>query len=287
MQQFDSLPADVGILVVGHGTRKAAGADQLRQLVQHMRDLRPHWSCYESFLELAEPTIEQAVATAASQGITRILVVPVLLFSAAHAKSDIPDAVAESAAAHGVSLLGQTPSLGTEPTVLRLSNTRFDEVARHAKSTGCPEGHCSQVVCHASCRLRNLELGSIGLAMVGRGTSEPAALEHMRELTRLGASQRTLNWVETGFFAGGVPDVDRLLDAAASACGEHGPCQTIVVQPHLLFEGELMDQLRRKVQDRIARHPDRNWVLARALGADRGLANVFVSLACDALAGSL
>jgi sirohydrochlorin cobaltochelatase len=287
VQQFDSLPADVGILVVGHGTRKAAGADQLRQLVQHMRDLRPHWSCYESFLELAEPTIEQAVATAASQGITRMLVVPVLLFSAAHAKSDIPDAVAESASAHGVSLLGQTPSLGTEPTVLQLSNTRFNEVARDAKSTGCPEGHCSQVVCPSSCRLRSLELGSIGLAMVGRGTSELAALEHMRELTRLGASERRLNWVETGFFAGGVPDVDRLLDAAASACGEHGPCQTIVVQPHLLFEGELMDQLRRKVQDRIARHPDRNWVLARALGADRGLANVFVSLACDALAGSL
>lgn len=283
MPQFDSLPADVGILVVGHGTRKAAGADQLKQLVQHMRDLRPRWSCYESFLELAEPTIDQAVATAASQGIARMLVVPVLLFSAAHAKSDIPDAVADSAAKHGVSLLGQTPSLGTEPTVLQLSNTRFDEIARQAKTTGCPEGHCSQVTCPMSCRLRDLDLGSIGLAMVGRGTSDPAALEHMREVTRLVASQRTLNWMETGFFAGGEPDVDRLLDAAAQAHGEHGPCQTIVVQPHLLFEGELMDQLRRKVQDRIARHPDRNWVLARALGADRGLATVFVSLACEAM----
>ena len=50
----------------------------------------------------------------------------------------------------------------------------------------------------------------------------------------------------------------------------------MVIQPHLLFEGELMDQLRARVQRCRQESPDREWVLARCLGADEGLAGVFI-----------
>jgi protoheme IX farnesyltransferase len=50
----------------------------------------------------------------------------------------------------------------------------------------------------------------------------------------------------------------------------------VVIQPHLLFEGELMDQLRARVQRWRQESPDREWVLARCLGADEGLAGVFI-----------
>lgn len=263
------------ILVVGHGTRKPSGAAQLRQLVETMRRMASDEALFESFLELAEPTIEDAMKRIQEEGFRRVKVVPVLLFEAGHARSDIPDAVAEAASRFGIEVVGQSPPLGTAPYVLKLSDERFHEIAVHGRERGCPEQHCARAgSCQSECWLRGVSLGTIGLAMVGRGTSDTTALEHMRELTRLVAVQRSIIWHATGFFAGGSPTVDELLDQAAATA-----CDTILVQPHLLFEGELMDQLRSKLQDRSERHAPQRWLLARTLGADPGLARVFLELA--------
>jgi sirohydrochlorin cobaltochelatase len=274
------IPNETALLVVGHGTRKAMGAEQLRGLVQTMRGLEPHTCILDSFLELAEPTIEQALERGAGLGIRNILVVPVLLFSAGHAKSDIPSAVDKEATRLGLKVLGQTPPLGTAEAVLQLSDARFQEMSLEARDAGCPPGHCGQVQCMAGvCGLRGRSLGRIGLAMVGRGTSDPEALAHMRQLTQLCAARRPLSWCQTGFFAGGTPNVEDLLEEAA-----HAACDSIIIQPHLLFEGELMDQLRSKLLERRERFPDRNWLMTRSLGADPGLARLLLAMAQEALA---
>lgn len=274
-----ATPIECAVLVVGHGTRKRSGAEQLIQLVEQMRLLEPDWRFYESFLELANPTIDEAIEKAFRDGVQALIVVPVLLFTAAHAKSDIPDAVSGSADKYGIRLLGQTSSLGTAARVIELSNDRFSEVTRLGQLLGCPVGHCSRVECKSGCSIRGKDPGRIGLAMVGRGTSDSDALNHMRELTARCAPARSLQWFHTGFFAGGSPHVDELLEQAGCAVGPDGPCDTIVIQPHLLFEGELMDQLRAKLVAFERRYPDKRWVLARSLGADPGLAKVFVEMA--------
>jgi sirohydrochlorin cobaltochelatase len=286
------LPSDLAVLVVGHGTRKPSGQQQLKELVEQMRRIEPSWRMEASFLELAEPTIEQAIEGLAAQGFRRIVVVPILLFTAAHAKSDIPDAVSEVAAKCGITVVGQTPSLGTAQEVIALSNRRYIEITSQAQERGCPEGHCGYgypQACAEVCPVRGKSPCRVALAMVGRGTSDPEALAHMRRFTDLVAEQRSLAWVSTGFFAGGVPSVDELLAQAAalrpsdptdpissSEFSTNLTCDTVVIQPHLLFEGELMDQLRARVQRWRQESPDREWVLARCLGADEGLAGVFI-----------
>ena len=289
------LPSDLAVLVVGHGTRKPSGQQQLKELVEQMRRIEPSWRMEASFLELAEPTIEQAIEGLAAQGFRRIVVVPILLFTAAHAKSDIPDAVSEVAAKCGITVVGQTPSLGTAQEVIALSNRRYIEITSQAQERGCPEGHCGYgypQACAEVCPVRGKSPCRVALAMVGRGTSDPEALAHMRRFTDLVAEQRSLAWVSTGFFAGGVPSVDELLAQAAalrpsdptdptssissSEFSTNPTCDTVVIQPHLLFEGELMDQLRARVQRWRQESPDREWVLARCLGADEGLAGVFI-----------
>jgi sirohydrochlorin cobaltochelatase len=281
------------VLVVGHGTRKPAGADQLRTLVAHMQAIEPQWHIYPSFLELAEPTIEQAMKSIASDGLKQVLLVPILLFSAAHAKSDIPDAAQASADSLNIEILGQTPSLGTAASILELSNQRFVEMIEQATRVGCVPGHCGTGVQPTNyhpnttcepCPLIGVRPERIALAMVGRGTSDPTALEHMLELTRLVSLQRSVHWVNTGFFAGGHTTVDDLLESAASATAQDQDCDTILVQPHLLFEGELMDQLRRKVRSMRTKYPEKNWILARTLGADRKLAEVFLQFVRDSWA---
>jgi sirohydrochlorin ferrochelatase len=115
--------------------------------------------------------------------------------------------------------------------------------------------------------------------MVGRGTSDVSALDKMRLFTQLRQQQSPVNWSETGFFAGGKPDVDELLDLASQS-----GCDTIIVQPHLLFEGELMDQLRQKVRARRAQSNRQSWWITRSLGADPALAQVFLQLLDEATA---
>ena len=305
-QKLEAILFDrnIGILVVGHGTRNKLGSAQLLRLVEHIRELIPQASVFGCFLELAEPDIATGVQRLQEMGCTSLVVVPVLLFTAAHAKSDIPDAVQEHATRFGVHVLSQTPSLGTHPRVLELSKTRFEEVVRLPNNSVCPEGGCAdgsspRTRCRVyqerpeRCTLLNwLEgrhsasaypFGKIALAMVGRGTSDLSALEHMRELTRLrvqlaknGTEPDGVQWSETGFFAGGSPAVDELLDGASQS-----GCDSVIVQPHLLFEGELMDQLREKVRTRRENGSGPSWWVTRSLGADPKLAEVFVGLLMD------
>lgn len=287
---------NAGVLVVGHGTRKPEGQRQLLQLTEQIASLLPGASIEPSFLELAEPEIATGLSRLQKRGCEAIVVIPVLLFTAAHAKSDIPDAVAEAATKYGLSVLGQTSSLEVHPSVLSLSRIRFNEVVEMPEGKNCPEGGCAAGEPPAA-RCDSMDNRSVGcpladwmkenrgsthriaLAMVGRGTSDREALDKMRLLTRLRTESTPVAWSETGFFAGGMPDVDEMLDQAA----ESG-CEIVVVQPHLLFEGELMDQLRAKVRDRRRSNPAQSWWITRSLGADPALAQVFLQLLSEATA---
>lgn len=282
LQDWTQFTAEGGaLLVVGHGTRNPSGAIQLHDLVSQMRTNAPSAVIAGCFLELAEPTIEEAIEQLRTRSVQKILVVPVLLFTAAHAKEDIPDAVAAAALKAGIEVIGQTTSLGTHPSVLELSFRRYCEVTELEQQHACPEGACARVKCFSGrCEGRGVTMGRIGLAMVGRGTSEQAALDHMRRLTQLRVSNANTQVAmhQTGFFAGGIPNVDTLLDQAAE-----WECDTVLVQAHLLFEGDLIEQLRSKILDRRTKHPSKQWFVTRTLGADPKLAQVFLSLAREAL----
>jgi len=268
------------VLVVGHGTRNSSGALQLRDLVFQMQIKEPLAKISGCFLELANPSIEQAIEELHSIGMRKILVVPVLLFTAAHALEDIPDAVSQAASRFGIEVIGQTGSLGTHPSVVSLSQTRYFEIRDLEQGYHCPEKACARVECSSGrCEGQNVCMGRIGLAMVGRGTSDPSALEHMRSLTDLKVVQLNPVRFQTGFFAGGKPNVDGLLEEASA-----WDCDTVLVQPHLLFEGELIEQLRSKVLECQRRFSSKHWFVARTLGADPKLADVFLELAIEQLA---
>ena len=267
------------ILVVGHGTRNPSGASQLLDLVGQMQVKMPAAKVFGCFLELAEPTIDQAMERLHSQGIKKTLVVPVLLFTAAHALQDIPDAVSAAAGRFGIEVIGQSGSLGTHDSVVALSQVRSAEVIALETGQPCPESACARVRCESGqCEGRFAEMGRIGLAMVGRGTSDLQAIAHMRRLTELKVPQLSVVCFQTGFFAGGKPDVDGLLAEAAT-----WQCDTVLVQPHLLFEGELIETLRRKVLACRSRFPSKQWYVSRTLGADPKLADIFLELAQEQL----
>lgn len=272
----------VGYLLVGHGTRKAAGQDQFRVVYSQFEALMQPAPTALAFLELAEPDIPTAIAKLAAMGVKRLITVPVLLFSAGHAERDIPEAVEAAAADLNLHIDRQSPAFECSDPVLALSARRFREAVCYAGSVsttsttttsapassdplespacgGCCLGHvCSQTA----------------LLMIGRGSNSAKATEDMRRFTRLRVEQTAVAWHQTGFIHAQKPNVTEALDELAAT-----DFPIAVVQPHLLFEGELIENLRTEVARRQLLQPERRWVITSTLGTDISLARTLAEIA--------
>lgn len=254
----------LGVLIVGHGTRDAVGQTQMRNLACQSAGCLAPLKTELGFLELAEPSIAAGVQSLAGMGVQRIITVPVLLFRAGHADRDIPEAVAAAAAPLGIEIIGQTPPLEHQQTVLELSAERFRQ-ALH----GLPE----------------LELASkrVSLAMISRGSSSDSAAAAMERFAELRCALTPVNSCRVGYVAVRQPNVQQTLDWLQSTDSE-----VLVVQPHLLFEGEVYHSLCAAVEERRQRD-GRRWLVCQPLGAaaddfeDERLARVLKTVVSQSL----
>ena len=171
------------------------------------------------FLELAEPNIDNAMQRLAERGVKQAVVMPLMLFEAGHAKRDIPLAAKQAAQRYGLHIRFAT-ALTNHPRLLELSAQRF----REAISTD------------------DIDPQEVLWIFVGRGSRDPEAsakfhefLENRRQLTPVGESQGA-------FLAMASPRFETI----AADAGKR-PLKWVVVQPHLLFAGELLERLQRMV----------------------------------------
>lgn len=82
-----------GLLVFAHGARDPAWARPFEILAQRLRGLRPDMPLALAFLELMQPTLEEAAEQLAAQGCTRVHIVPLFLGASGHVRRDIPPLV--------------------------------------------------------------------------------------------------------------------------------------------------------------------------------------------------
>jgi sirohydrochlorin cobaltochelatase len=259
------LPVNsVGILLVGHGTRNLAGQREFLELFELFAAcVAPH-PAKAAFLELAQPDIRQSIEELHRAGAKQVLVVPAILFTAGHAESDIPSAVRDSLAALGMECIGQTAALECSPELLELSAIRFREsVCDQDCATGCSGKYCRDS----------------SWLLIGRGSSSQSATEKAREFGRLRRQLTPTAFAQTAFIHGQLPTVDKALDEFA-----FNRSARVVVQPHLLFSGLLMQQLKGQVEERQQRFPLQQWILTSTLGADGRLAQLLADRALHLLA---
>lgn len=253
----------IGVLLVGHGTRNKAGQAEFIQLFKQVRELLQPIVCELAFLELAEPSIEQGIGNLAKQGIREVITVPAILFSAGHAQSDIPDAVQQAAQAAGIVPIGQTDALECSPEVLELAATRFRQaVCGQECLNGCSNKFCSNA----------------SWLMIGRGSSSPSATEMTREFCCLRWRDTPARFAQVAFIHGQRPTVEEAMDEISNQ-----DCSIVVIQPHLLFSGLLMDQLTAQVAERQLANTHQKWVITGSLGADSLLAELMAKRAIQAI----
>lgn len=239
MPQFNEAP---GLLIVGHGTRDPAGIGEFQETVERVAQRLPPVIVEGGFLELAEPTIAAAYDLLVERGAGQIAASPLVLFAAGHTKQDIPAALAAAASKHGGPKPLQLPHLGCHRAIIQLSVQRYDE---------------------AVAQMPNIADSQTLLLMVGRGSTDAQANSEMARFARLRWEAHRVGWHEICFAALTEPSLERGLAICARL-----PFRRVVIQPHLLFQGELLRGIRHTVQTQSRRWPDIEWVVTGHLGPD-------------------
>lgn len=258
----ESLPPGVGVLVVGHGTADPVGAGETRQVAASVAALLAGVPVELGFLEVIGPSIDEAIARLVARGCREVAVAPLLLFAAGHAKRDVPEAVAAAAAAAGLPVV-QSAAFGLHSDVVELSATRRRQ---------------------ATSRLAAVAAAETLLLMVGRGSSDPAAVSQLRDFTEATLAVDPASRpgrVELGFVAAARPRLDEAIRAAADPAG--GLPRRIVVQPHLLFSGHVEEQVAEAVTEGRRLRPEVEWVQVARLGADPLVARALTARIIEAI----
>ncbi|NDC64858.1 MAG: sirohydrochlorin chelatase, partial [Planctomycetia bacterium] len=180
--------------MVGHGTADPVGAGESRDVADLVAAMLPGVPVELGFLEVIGPSIGEALLRLAARECRRIVAAPLLLFTAGHAREDVPAAVREGAAIAGVSVR-QAAALGCHEKLVALSRLR-----RRRAIAAPPERPAEETV----------------LVMVGRGSSDPSAAPQLREFTEAtlaSAGEPRPGRVELGFVAAARPS---LAEAIAS-----------------------------------------------------------------------
>jgi sirohydrochlorin cobaltochelatase len=252
------IPADA-ILLVGHGTRNELGQQQFLKLAEHLRAAVAPLPVEVAYIELQTPSIQDALISLHAQRLKKIILSPALLFAAGHAKQDVPAAV-ELAQQHCPGLVVTLAEpLGCHEAVLQLAAKRFQNslapvvsvLRAKTSGEGRGEGPAPQI-----------DPGT-ALVLIGRGSSDLEAIADCRLFGRLLGNKVNAAAVFFGFIAIAQPSLAVALhDVAQSGI------RRVVVQPHLLFAGEMLETTTAAMRQAQQLHPTITWIQAPALGSD-------------------
>ncbi len=87
----------LGLLLIDHGSRRADANAQLEDMAARVRLLRPEATVAFAHMELAKPSIPEAMASLAAAGATEIVALPYFLSDGRHVSEDIPLLLREAA----------------------------------------------------------------------------------------------------------------------------------------------------------------------------------------------
>jgi sirohydrochlorin ferrochelatase len=168
------------LVALAHGSRDPRSAATIKALVDEVRGMRPDLRIEQAFLELSKPSFTTVVDRLVRAGHDEIVVVPLLLTDAYHAKVDVPGAIADAAARHEGLQIRATSILGLEASFLDVLDLRLRDALRAS-------------------RVRELD----ALVLAAAGSSDPLANQAVARLARVWGARHKLP--VTAAFASAAP----------------------------------------------------------------------------------
>ncbi|RJK92830.1 sirohydrochlorin chelatase [Vallicoccus soli] len=248
------------LLVVGHGTRSAAGVEQFAALVARAgrRLAAEGVDVAGGFIELAPPPVNVAVADLVGRGHRDVVAVPLVLVAAGHGKGDIPGAMAREQVRHPGLRYRYGRPLGPHPALHDVLTRRVDEA------------------------LAGDDRDGTAVVLVGRGSSDPDANAEVAKVARLQWEGRGYAMVEPSFVSLAHPSVPEALERVRLL-----GARRVVVAPYFLFPGVLPDRIVEQSRAFAQAHPGLDVRVADVLGDTDDLAGLVVERYREALLGDI
>jgi len=247
------------MLLIGHGSRQAAGAKAFLALVDRVRgrldgDVRVEGG----FIELSEPLIAPAVAGLYAAGARHLVTVPLVLVAAGHDKTDVPAIMNAERERLGALTYTYGRPLGPHPAMLAMVEHRIDAALSGAGRVGTT------------------------VVLVGRGSTDPDANAEITKVARLVWEGRGYDAVEPAFISLTSPGLPAALDRARLLGAGR-----IVVAPYFLFPGVLPDRLVDQAGRWAGENPGVDLRVAEVIGDCDGLAELVLERYEEALSGDI
>jgi sirohydrochlorin ferrochelatase len=205
--------SEPALLAVAHGSADPRAEQVLDALIARVRSERPGVVAVLSHLGFTDPSVPAALESLARQGVSEVVVVPLLLTSAYHAKVDLPALLARAAVDHPRLAIRQAAVLGPHPLL-------FDLVRRRLAEAGAEPGMSLVLAAvGTSDHGANAELADVAASLgatIGFASGTPAIGDVVADLRSRGARQVAL---ATYVLAPGEL-ADRLHDAGADVVTE-------------------------------------------------------------------
>lgn len=221
------------ILYVSHGSRNREAISEAIACIAKVKRLVNVELQEICFLELAEPNLSQGIESLVTQGATRISIVPVLLLSAGHYYTDIPEEINRARAIHKTITFTYGKPLGVQKRFAAILTERIEEVYTSNHS-------------HAK------------VLLVGRGSRNPQTMLDIEEIGN--ALQEKVDMpVEACYLAVCEPSFHEAIESSLKE-----GYQKIIVVPYLWFTGVLMRFLEKEINNLPGNSTD--VLLCRQLG---------------------
>lgn len=251
---------DEAVLLVGHGSRREESNEQVRRLAAGLEG-RLGIPVDAAFLELAEPAIDEAIATLAP-AVSTLTTVQLSLFAASHVKNDVPLAVQRARGEHPGLTLNNGAHLGIHPSIVELLD---DRAASVESELGVDRAN-----------------DDVAVVLCARGSSDPDANADVHKLARLLYEGRAFSRVEATFIGVTEPLLDETLHDVAKARPD-----AVAVLPYMLGDGVLTGRIREGAAEFDGDYPYVDAAAGDPLGTDERLLAVLADRWQEARSGSV
>jgi sirohydrochlorin cobaltochelatase len=247
------------ILLVGHGSREAAGNDEILAFAAQWRQRQPGWSIEVCFIEFSDIHLSEGLRRAAAQA-HRVIVVPLILNAAGHVKMDIPQALDAARLKFPLVQFLYAPALGAGEHLLRVVQRRL-KTALQALDMPDPT--------------------TTGVVLLGRGSSDRNANGEMAKMARWVMEESSHELVDVAFTGIAYPRLEKVVQRQSLL----GMTQ-VVVLPYYLFNGTLVARIQRQVENLRSQYPTVRFALTDYFGFEREIFEVLEQRVDDVQRGA-
>jgi sirohydrochlorin ferrochelatase len=108
------------LLIVDHGSRRPEAHEHVERLAAQVRERAPELYVYVAHLEVVPPSVEDALAQCAREGMTEVAVHPLFLIPGRHLTHDLPEQIERARARHPELVVRLLDALGEHPGLAEL-----------------------------------------------------------------------------------------------------------------------------------------------------------------------